>query len=207
MPSSAAKQAEPEDFVVDQNGVQMLSSSFLLSKKSCCKNDCRQCPYGFDAEQFMSANQKSASVRHHYPLRVDFCALDRGGDVYHPRYLNYLDRARVLMLEDSGIAAPDLFAKGLKWRVKSCSMQFHKQLNWQDFGKVHTEITYVGKTEFSCKQWIFSAGTAGEVDNLQEQQATFFANSTIELCDLKGNKQEQIPAEVALALQKHQANS
>ncbi len=181
----------------DQNGLMVISTAFLLKQGKCCKNSCRNCPYGYFKNDGKPINM------HSYPLRVDFCALDRGGDVYHPRYLNYLDRARVLMFEEGGCEAPALFKNGLKWRVKSCSMQFHKELNWQDHGRVLTEITYVGKSEFSCKQWIISTPSKPELANISPEDATFFANTTVELCDLEGKTPAQIPEDFKKVLNQH----
>ncbi len=185
---------------LDQNGQLVMTTEFLLKQKTCCKNYCRNCPYGFHRKI------KKGFRMHVYPLRVDFCALDRGGDVYHPRYLNYLDRARVLMFEQGGTTPPELFENGLKWRVKSCSMQFHRQLNWQDHGRVLTEITYVGKSEFSCKQWLVSAATKESVEEASLKEAVFFANTTVELCKLDGSEPVSIPKGVEVILKAHSSN-
>jgi|GEM_PF-5129027 len=184
---------------LDQNGDRVMTAAFLLEQKTCCKNSCRNCPYGF----YDTKKPSKGEHMHTYPLRVDFCALDRGGDVYHPRYLNYLDRARVLMFEHGGAETPALFKNGLKWRVKSCSMQFHRELNWQDFGQVRTEITYIGKTEFSCKQWLVSAESAEKLEKTSAENATFFANTEIELCSLDGTSAKEIPEDFLKVLELH----
>ncbi len=44
---SQAPLKEGEDFVYDEQGLMVLTRSFLLKRGYCCKSGCRNCPYGF----------------------------------------------------------------------------------------------------------------------------------------------------------------
>ncbi|MEI7486093.1 MAG: DUF5522 domain-containing protein [Chryseobacterium sp.] len=39
------------DFYFDENGLMVLTESFLKKRGYCCKNGCKHCPYGFEKEK------------------------------------------------------------------------------------------------------------------------------------------------------------
>lgn len=39
------------DFYFDENGLMVLTESFLKKRGHCCKNGCKHCPYGFEKEK------------------------------------------------------------------------------------------------------------------------------------------------------------
>jgi len=45
------KLTEGEDFYFNEQGLMVLTAKYLLKRGWCCRNGCRNCPYGFRKEQ------------------------------------------------------------------------------------------------------------------------------------------------------------
>ncbi len=41
---------EGEDYVIDENGNLEFTAAYHLKRGYCCKNGCRNCPYGFNSK-------------------------------------------------------------------------------------------------------------------------------------------------------------
>ena len=39
---------EGEDYTIDELGMLVFTSAYLLKRGYCCENGCRNCPYGFN---------------------------------------------------------------------------------------------------------------------------------------------------------------
>ena len=52
------KLVEGIDYEWDEEGNLVFSSSFLLARGKCCKNGCRNCPYGFKGYNYPHGETK-----------------------------------------------------------------------------------------------------------------------------------------------------
>ncbi|MFD2513126.1 DUF5522 domain-containing protein [Pontibacter locisalis] len=50
------KLTEGEDFYFNEHGLMVLTAKYLLKRGYCCKNACKNCPYGFNEKR--ESNQK-----------------------------------------------------------------------------------------------------------------------------------------------------
>ena len=47
LPGKASELKEGVDYEIDKNGLLVFTRHYLLKRGYCCKNGCRNCPYGF----------------------------------------------------------------------------------------------------------------------------------------------------------------
>lgn len=48
--SGAGGPLGPDDYTFDASGLMVLSASYLRRRGYCCRNGCRNCPYGYGPE-------------------------------------------------------------------------------------------------------------------------------------------------------------
>ncbi|MBC5994899.1 hypothetical protein H8S84_18790 [Pontibacter sp. SD6] len=49
---------EGEDFYFNEHGLMVLTAKYLLKRGYCCKNACKNCPYGFNKDRKPVEKQK-----------------------------------------------------------------------------------------------------------------------------------------------------
>jgi len=69
---------------------------------------------------------------HRYPLRVQFEDVDQYGIVHHPRYLMYMERARVDLMGAIGMRADDLGGENLGLIVAKAEVRFLRSARFLD---------------------------------------------------------------------------
>ncbi len=91
---------------------------------------------------------------HHYSQFVHFSDVDMGGGMYHPRYLDYLDRARMSALKDKGVSFKELLHSGYALVVAEINTKYIKPAFFEDELNIYTRIVEVKEKYLKVEQII-----------------------------------------------------
>lgn len=91
---------------------------------------------------------------HTYKEIVRFEDVDRGGIVYHPNYLSYLERARSQSLIDQGHSFSRMLSEGFGIVVASVDMKYVRPLKLEDQFFVVSQVDQVSRSLFHMTQAI-----------------------------------------------------
>lgn len=90
-----------------------------------------------------------------YELRVFLEDTDAGGIVYHPRYLQYMERARTLFFEKNGFDhAQQIYSKQGNFVVTKMDITYKKAAQLGDQLTVTTKLLKVGGASIVCEHLI-----------------------------------------------------
>ena len=88
-------------------------------------------------------------------VRVYYEDTDGGGVVYHPNYLNFMERARTELLRSKGIGQHKLKQKeGLIFAVRSASIDFIQPARFDEQLMVVTEISEKSRISITFNQTV-----------------------------------------------------
>lgn len=89
---------------------------------------------------------------HRYPLRVMFADTDAAGVVYHARYLEFAERARMEMLRCAGLADIAVGRAGTVIVVRRCTIDFQAPGRLDDLILCTSRVTDWGGASFELEQ-------------------------------------------------------
>jgi acyl-CoA thioester hydrolase len=91
---------------------------------------------------------------HHYKQYVNFSDVDMGGGLYHPRYLDYFDRARMSALRDNGIYFGELIHSGFALVVASLSIDYIRPSFFEEELHIYTVVRELSSKSIKVEQII-----------------------------------------------------
>jgi acyl-CoA thioester hydrolase len=94
--------------------------------------------------------------RYFYKSKVEFEDCDMQGIVHHPKFLCFLERARLSALEEENIKYSDLINHDIGFAITDISTKFVKPLKFEDSFFVMTEIESIYKNYVKIYQTISS---------------------------------------------------
>lgn len=105
---------------------------------------------------------------HVFEQIVRFEDVDVSGLVYHPIFLNYLERARSQSLIDQGMSFKNIMAEGVGMVVSSVNMKYIKPLKLEEVFFVGSQIDRFQDCIIDVTQVITRSSHDLLVDNLKE---------------------------------------
>ena len=118
-----------------------------------------------------------------YSLEVNFEDIDAGGVVFHPNYLNYLERARSAILRDAGYSFGRFMKEGFGIAVTSHYTQYLRPAMNDDKLLVLTRIMAVSSYEMKVYHEIHKKLNEEEVDMINPEERS--AATAIYRCQMK----------------------
>lgn len=91
---------------------------------------------------------------HRFDLQVQFEDIDAGGAVYHPNYLNYLERGRSQILRDLGTPFKGVLEKGIAVVVAEINAKYIKPIFLDEHISVFSWFTSLGGASLFSRQAI-----------------------------------------------------
>lgn len=83
------------------------------------------------------------------PIVPRYAEVDQQGVVFNGHYLTWFDEACTGLLDDLGVAYPDLMAGGYDFQVVHSEIDFVASVRWRDTVRVTAECARVGTTSFT----------------------------------------------------------
>lgn len=83
------------------------------------------------------------------PVVPRYAEVDQQGVVFNGHYLTWFDEACTGLLDNLGIAYPELMAAGYDFQVVHSEIDFASSVRWRDTVAVSAECTRVGTTSFT----------------------------------------------------------
>lgn len=138
---------------------------------------------------------------HHYSQHVHFSDVDMGGGLYHPRYLDYLDRARLSALKDNGLSFGEFIQLGYALVVAGIEIKYIKPSFFEETLHIYTQISEVKERSLVVEQIITKQELKSEI-NILEEIANKVTSARIQLVcvSLKDKKSCQFPPEIITSL-------
>lgn len=90
----------------------------------------------------------SFSKTFHFAGRVFFGDTDAAGVVYHGRYLNFLEAARIVLLDDIGYPYADLIQEGVGLSPVDIQLSYHTPLRFNDHFQIKTKLETLSGASF-----------------------------------------------------------
>ncbi|VEG55301.1 thioesterase superfamily protein [Mycolicibacterium aurum] len=78
-----------------------------------------------------------------------YAEVDQQGVVFNGHYLTWFDEACTGLLDDLGVAYPELMAGGYDFQVVHSEIDFTSPVRWRDAVRIAAECTRVGSTSFT----------------------------------------------------------
>ena len=78
------------------------------------------------------------------PIVPRYAEVDQQGVVFNGHYLTWFDEACTGLLDDLGIAYPDLMSAGYDFQVVHSEIDFLAPVRWRDEVRVTAECTRIG---------------------------------------------------------------
>lgn len=85
------------------------------------------------------------------PIVPRYAEVDQQGVVFNGHYLTWFDEACTALLDDLGVAYPELIAGGHDFQVVHSEIDFKAPVRWRDEVRVAAECTRVGSTSFTIE--------------------------------------------------------
>lgn len=85
------------------------------------------------------------------PIVPRYAEVDQQGVVFNGHYLTWFDEACTALLDDLGVAYPELIAGGHDFQVVHNEIDFKTPVRWRDEVRVAAECTRVGATSFTIE--------------------------------------------------------
>ena len=98
--------------------------------------------------------QKPVAPPHHFTIRIAFADTDAGGVVYHARYLEIAERARMAMLHDYDLSGFATAAEGVIMVVRHLTIDYVSPARLDEIVTVATRVTNWGGASFELEQRI-----------------------------------------------------
>ncbi|MGQ9349530.1 acyl-CoA thioesterase [Mycolicibacterium gilvum] len=83
------------------------------------------------------------------PVVPRYAEVDQQGVVFNGHYLTWFDEACTGLLDDLGVAYPDLMAGGHDFQVVHSEIDYRSSVRWRDAVRVTAECSRVGTTSFT----------------------------------------------------------
>jgi len=83
------------------------------------------------------------------PIVPRYAEVDQQGVVFNGHYLTWFDEACTGLLDDLGVAYPDLMSAGYDFQVVHSEIDFLASVRWRDEVRVTAECTRIGSTSFT----------------------------------------------------------
>ena len=83
------------------------------------------------------------------PVVPRYAEVDQQGVVFNGHYLTWFDEACTGLLDDLGVAYPDLMSAGYDFQVVHSEIDFMAPVRWRDQVRVTAECTRIGATSFT----------------------------------------------------------
>ncbi|MCH9734422.1 MAG: acyl-CoA thioesterase [Actinomycetia bacterium] len=83
------------------------------------------------------------------PIVPRYAEIDQQGVVFNGHYLTWFDEACTGLLEDLGLAYPELTSAGYDFQVVHSEIDFLAPVRWRDGVRVTAECTRIGATSFT----------------------------------------------------------
>jgi len=102
----------------------------------------------------MSDHETSTRPADHvYPWRIDYCDTDAGGVVYHSRYIDWAERARMQWLRDMGLNNRDLLEnQAIAFAVRKLSADYRAPGRFDDALEIWTWVGRLGGASITLRQ-------------------------------------------------------
>jgi acyl-CoA thioester hydrolase len=95
-----------------------------------------------------------------YEQHVHFGDVDLGGGLYHPRYFDYFDRARIAALEELGSPFDAMLKAGAALVVASANIDYKKPVGFGQKVGISTSVARVSNKSFVCLQTLTADPTS-----------------------------------------------
>ncbi|NVN48355.1 thioesterase family protein [Mycolicibacterium hippocampi] len=83
------------------------------------------------------------------PIVPRYAEVDQQGVVFNGHYLTWFDEACTGLLEDLGLAYPDLMATGYDFQVVHSEIDYRASVRWRDSVRVTADCVRIGSTSFT----------------------------------------------------------
>lgn len=83
------------------------------------------------------------------PIVPRYAEVDQQGVVFNGHYLTWFDEACTGLLDDLGVAYPDVMSTGYDLQVVHSDIDFLAPVRWRDEVRVTAECTRIGSTSFT----------------------------------------------------------
>jgi tol-pal system-associated acyl-CoA thioesterase len=135
-----------------------------------------------------------------FHFRVNFEDVDAGGGVYHPNYLNFLERARSQMLRNMGYSFSKMLKQGLAFVVAENYQIYKKPAFLDDELVVTTQVVALKRSSLKVQQLIFKQEES-EIPKYDDQAlAIHVAQLRLVCVDLSTKKPFEIPSDIVSGL-------
>jgi YbgC/YbaW family acyl-CoA thioester hydrolase len=91
---------------------------------------------------------------YHNELRVQFEDCDLMGVVYHPNYLNFIERSRTAFMRESGIPFQEMVTRGFGMVIKEIHARYYRPARYEDLIHVYTRQRKLSGKEIHLEQFI-----------------------------------------------------
>ncbi|MGZ8802097.1 MAG: acyl-CoA thioesterase [Mycobacterium sp.] len=78
-----------------------------------------------------------------------YAEVDQQGVVFNAHYLTWFDEACTGLLDEFGVAYPDLMSAGYDFQVVHSEIDYRASVRWRDAVRVTAECTRIGSTSFT----------------------------------------------------------
>ena len=97
-----------------------------------------------------------------FPVVPRYAEIDQQGVVFNGHYLTWFDEACTGLLDDLGVAYPELMAAGYDFQVVHSEIDFMASVRWRDAVRVSAECARVGTTSFTVEFSVLARTGAAE---------------------------------------------
>jgi acyl-CoA thioester hydrolase len=102
---------------------------------------------------------------HAFPWRVDYADTDAGGVVYHSRYIDWAERARMQWVRDLGLSNRDLLNDDhVAFAVRKLAADYRAPGRFDDLLEIRTWLMGVGGASFTVRQDICRPAPDSDAD-------------------------------------------
>jgi acyl-CoA thioester hydrolase len=142
---------------------------------------------------------------HLFRFRVQFEDVDAGGVVHHPKYLNFLERARCAWLAEGGYPFSEMLSDGLALVVAELRAKYIRPARQDQDLAVATWIVESGKAKLVVRQGIYTdLETQASMDcpdfSTRQPGLIHLAELTLASVDLRRMSPTGLPERVRKAL-------
>lgn len=96
------------------------------------------------------------------PVVPRYAEVDQQGVVFNGHYLTWFDEACTGLLEELGLAYPDLMASGYDFQVVHSEIDYRASVRWRDTVRVTAECTRIGSTSFTIGFGVHRSGAESD---------------------------------------------
>lgn len=118
--------------------------------------------------------------------KVFYHDTDAGGVVYYGRYLNFLEEARTIFLEERGLSIKDFEALGYLFAVRNCTLRYRSPARYGDVLICTADLTKITAAQLFFDQKIL----------IKDDQRLVLESEVSLACLTIGFKPAPIPSEI-----------